>query len=193
MAAGIGGLHRHRRLVPGGCSSAGRSVKSRRHAGDRVGAGSWQSRRACRSTCARTRRRFGGLRRRRSLPTARNYFASPSCFMKSWLSQKSHSWSIAPPFQWSSFDERALADASCPSNQRRTLAHPGGLHERTTYVMSSETEVSTTTEASFLMPPSAAPSASPSLVAAASTFSIEVRVQVTIWTLVPSPGFPLTS
>src|SRR5262249_53885311 len=27
------------------------------------------------------------------------YFAKPSCFMKSWLSQNSHSWSIVPFFQ----------------------------------------------------------------------------------------------
>src|ERR1700756_487520 len=32
--------------------------------------------------------------------SSRSYFASPSCFMKSWLSQNSHSWSIVPPFQW---------------------------------------------------------------------------------------------
>jgi hypothetical protein len=43
---------------------------------------------------------FAGLRQRRSTPTVRSYFASPSCFMNSWLSQKSHSWSIVPPFQW---------------------------------------------------------------------------------------------
>lgn len=32
-------------------------------------------------------------------PVPMRYFARPSCFMNSWLSQNSHSWSIVPFFQ----------------------------------------------------------------------------------------------
>src|SRR3989442_14097932 len=48
----------------------------------------------------------------------RSYCASPSCFMKSWLSQNSHSWSMVPPVSGAKAD-RMNADLEV-----------GGIHKQ---------------------------------------------------------------